>query len=85
LRLHAFFLFFEYGWSAADFFSPSVGFADGLSRSILVEMDNRVVRLTELVAAGVKARVSLLAKVFFVVLLLLGLLEGVFSSFFLLE
>jgi len=48
-------------------------------------MDNRVVRLAELVAAGVKARVSLLAKVFFVVLLLLGLLEGVFSSFFLLE
>jgi hypothetical protein len=38
-------------------------------------MDNRVVRLAELVAAGIKARVSLLAKVFFVVLLLLGLLE----------
>jgi hypothetical protein len=48
-------------------------------------VDDRVVRLAEVVAAGVKARVSLLAKVFFVVLLLFGLLQGVFSSFFLLE
>jgi hypothetical protein len=48
-------------------------------------VDDRVVRLAEVVAAGVKARVSLLLNVFFVVLLLLDLLEGVFSSFFLLE
>ncbi len=80
------FFFFEYGWSTVDFFSPGVGFADGLSRPIFVVMDDHVERLAELVAAGVKARVSLLLNVFFVVLLLLlDLLEGVFSSLFLLE
>ena len=69
-----------------DFFSPGVGFADGLSRSIfVVVMNDHVERLAELVAAGVKARVSLLLNVFFVVLLLLDLLEGVFSSLFLLQ
>ena len=56
-----------------------------LSRSIFVVMDDHVERLAELVAAGVKARVSLLLNVFFVVLLLLDLLEGVFSSLFLLQ
>ena len=56
-----------------------------LSRSIFVVMDDHVERLAELVAAGVKARVSHLLNVFFVVLLLLDLLEGVFSSLFLLQ